>query len=79
MPQAGSIGPSCQGRTWFVVRKTRRLIAPPLGVLRDVRGQGLAEYALAAGLLAGLGVAVLALFQQWLGVAVQALLHAVNA
>ncbi len=53
-------------------------IAASTACLRGVRGQGLAEYALAAGLLAGLGVAVLTLFQQSLGVVVQALLRAVN-
>ena len=42
------------------------------------RGQGLAEYALAAGILAGLGFAVLAPFQQWLEVAERALLQVVN-
>ena len=41
-------------------------------------GQGLAEYALAAGVLAGLGFAVLAMFQQWIEVLERALLHAVN-
>jgi hypothetical protein len=46
--------------------------------VKDARGQGLAEYALAAGLLAGLGFAVLALFQQWIEVAERALLQAVN-
>jgi hypothetical protein len=70
--------PPVQGRTWFVVTKTRRAIGPPHAPVRGARGQGLAEYALAAGVLAGLGVAVLALFQQSLGVAIQALVRAVN-